>query len=901
MAVVCNYGENIVGPFKQTVFLGCSVKSFGCTIGWNEQVTNLTVELVEDPCPGDKVYYNSPGSTPEVGVWTQADPGFEAFQPSLGAPVYFRVGTFEFAGVVQGWTKKDDTGGLDQYTVNISDPRFLLQNTQVIINEFDGSVETIYNVINPFGFIEDYGFGLSDVNEVGVPWIYIKYASSSLLSNQAYLTGGTSTPAGVPIPPSIYGPRGGVVYRSHDWDTIGTPKFGLIKGTGSYKDLRITSDFGGEHANITTYYVDIDDIPFVLEYYRLQAPQMSLLEIISQVCEDAGCDFYIELFITKMGEKVIKVKTQQRRIQPTLGKIQEFIDSRTGVISKNVGRELRNEATQSFAYGASKQFFVETDNSQHEPYWGKDTEGYLHIWDTFADPAGILGTMYRVSLDIRELNTTIASPVPTTSVTRSDGSTEDGYIVVTEAEMRCAIAGFASWQNFIQSYNSGGGTITGQWAIGRGFKRTIEIDALDGNADPAGAADNAVGGMMPNLGNFEFNASNVQDAKKIHAFISQFADEYYGKKALVPLGADWYFNIESQTNFFEALPVSEAWVEAGGTWLGITKPSVYLDQFTTEEGMISCGIRHSATSAYVRDAGAAVTDTNYIYISATAESDPILKVPQGSTAGIFEVFAIVNFSTIAEYKVQEQGTESFMAGTAFSIRSFSDTDIIPVLGGFGMGLGADVSLPMSLKRVYPSKIAVPIRTNYIKYGAFGYVGPPGPVNMKPDDSLSPWSYGGTTTMNLVADAQSRDGLTFMQVGERGSVTWPGYPEHRIGSELRSSEVLYKAITISSKSWGITGQNGRGATDTGTQYYSTLSVAQAKGDFGPNITSIAVNIASGGITTTYELSTFTPSFGRLSKLNTERLKRAAKNRVRLAKMDRKLAFMKSYTQLSRNGR
>ena len=156
-------------------------------------------------------------------------------------------------------------------------------------------------------------------------------------------------------------------------------------------------------------------------------------------------------------------------------------------------------------------------------------------------------------------------------------------------------------------------------------------------------------------------------------------------------------------------------------------------------------------------------------------------------------------------------------------------------------------------------------------------------------------------MNLVADAQSRDGLTFMQVGERGSVTWPGYPEHRIGSELRSSEVLYKAITISSKGWGITGQNGRGATDTGTQYYSTLSVAQAKGDFGPNITSIAVNIASGGITTTYELSTFTPSFGRLSKLNTERLKRAAKNRVRLAKMDRKLAFMKSYTQLSRNGR
>jgi len=879
MAAVCNYGENIVGPFKQTIFLGCSVKSFGCTIGWNEQVTNLTVELVEDPCPGDKVYYNRPGSTPEVGVWTDPDPGFEAYQPSLGAPVYFRVGTFEFAGVVQGWTKKDDTSGLDQYTVNISDPRFLLQNTQVIINEFNGSVgpidpndPTIYNVINPFGFLESFGFGVSDVNEVGVPWGYIKLAGSSLLSSQASLAGNT------------YGPWGGVVYRSHDWGSK-QEKFGLIKGSDTFVDSSVVNDFGGEHGYVTTYYVDLHDIPFKAEYYRLQAPQMSLLEIISQVCEDAGCDFYIELFITPvMGEKVIKVKTQQRRVQPTLGKIQEFLDSRTGVISKNVGRELRNEATQSFAYGASKQYFVETDSTQHEPYWGKDTEGNLHTWDTISDPAGTLGTMYRVNLDITELNTTLSNK----------GSLTD-YIHVTEAEMRCALGGFGSWQNFIQSYSTGTGTITGQWAIDRGFKPTFKVGAFKPQADD-NLKGKQVGGMFPNLANFAFESTNVQDAKKIHAFISAFADEYYGKKALVPLGVAYYFNKESQANFFQALPASEAWVEAAGTWLGITKPSAYLDQFTTEEGMITGGVKHDATTAYVRDAGSAVTDTSYIYISATAESEPILKVPQGG-AGLPEVFAIVNFSTIAELKTQEIGTESFMAGGAFGIKSLEGTNIVPVLGGFGMGLGADVSLGMSLKRVYPSTIAVPVRSNYNKYGAFGYVGPPGPVNMKPDDSLSPWSYGGTTTMNLVADSQSKEGLTFMQVGERGSVTWPGYPEHRIGSELRSTEVLYKTLSKTNFPWSVTNHNGT----TGLQNYTYLNTVQAVGDFGPNITSIAVNIASGGITTTYELSTFTPSFGRMSKLNTERLKSAAKNRVRLAKMSRKMAFMRTYTQLARNRR
>ena len=54
-----------------------------------------------------------------------------------------------------------------------------------------------------------------------------------------------------------------------------------------------------------------------------------------------------------------------------------------------------------------------------------------------------------------------------------------------------------------------------------------------------------------------------------------------------------------------------------------------------------------------------------------------------------------------------------------------------------------------------------------------------------------------------------------------------------------------------------------------------------------------------MTTTYELSTFTPSFGRMSRINTERLKTAAKNRVKMARMARKQAFMRNYTQLARN--
>jgi hypothetical protein len=79
MAKACT-PANIYGPFTQTLFLGCSVRSFNCTVGWNEQTTSLSVDLIEDPCAGNKVYYPYPGAT---RTWTQADPGFEAYNQLL--------------------------------------------------------------------------------------------------------------------------------------------------------------------------------------------------------------------------------------------------------------------------------------------------------------------------------------------------------------------------------------------------------------------------------------------------------------------------------------------------------------------------------------------------------------------------------------------------------------------------------------------------------------------------------------------------------------------------------------------------------------------------------------------------------------------------------------------------
>jgi len=168
--------SNVFGPFRQTLFLGCSVKNFTCTMGWNEQASSISVDLVEDPCAAStnqpKYYYPKPGTT---STWTDPDPGFSF--PSIGSPVYFRIGAgtysnntdndFEFAGVIQSWTQTNGTDGNPTYKVDISDPRFLLQNLEIIISDYAGPVENVYNLVNAYGWLESQGYLCYDAFVLG--------------------------------------------------------------------------------------------------------------------------------------------------------------------------------------------------------------------------------------------------------------------------------------------------------------------------------------------------------------------------------------------------------------------------------------------------------------------------------------------------------------------------------------------------------------------------------------------------------------------------------------------------------------------------------------------------------------------------------------------------------------
>ena len=78
----------------------------------------------------------------------------------------------------------------------------------------------------------------------------------------------------------------------------------------------------------TKYILDLSSIPLANKNYRITGPVISLTDLISQVCEDAGCDFYIQMFGGGFGEgiAIIKVVTIPRTNATALGQIQTFVN-----------------------------------------------------------------------------------------------------------------------------------------------------------------------------------------------------------------------------------------------------------------------------------------------------------------------------------------------------------------------------------------------------------------------------------------------------------------------------------------------------------------------------------------------------------------------------------------------
>ena len=922
MGKVCsNLPANIVGPFEQTLFLGCSVKSFSSSVGWNDQETSITVELIEDPCKPltHKMYYPKPGSAKK---WYKKDPGFQT--PDVGAPVYFRVGSFEFAGLVRSWTRKDDASNFPTYSVTISDPRFILENLTIITGEYAGDVKNVPNLVNAYGFLESIsssvcqlddgldcrdcndtflngsqfgspaeGFGGSNQNDQGVPWIRLREAIQLLLS-------------GFPNPE--YSPKGFATYRGHigAQDGIPQPAYSMGRLQPDSTNQTIVTDFGG-NGKLNNYYIDITEIPFAPTYYRIESSSQTLLSLISQVCGDAGCDFYIELMVTNQLQKVIKVRTVKRRSQPALGQIAQFLsDQNDYLISKNYGNELRNEPTSVFIYGDNVQSIYEvvptgasgtidltSSSAQVLQHWGFDSEGDFQEATFFEGDRYFQSGLseWDVTVDFRPLQRSLSSPL-----VDGFGNPISTY-KVSETEIRAAMGSFNAWYNYTLFVGVTGtkdnfvsllyGTQFGQLLkFPTNYGTSLPFGGLKGKLHEAAPSNLVAQALPPNVtidysGSLAKPVGNMKkDLEAIHSYIKAIGDENYGKKFVVKMPEICYYKdtAQSELNIFSDIPTNGGYPASGVSGvLGLPLKGTGIERFEEPDTFKVRGIaQYSIPSLTAISSGDLVLDgSDYtildsgIYAPLTAEGKNYLYPTGGGGVVPAAIVEINNPIFSGKPEAVQYNSAYFiekMPGGSGALPSGVKTS--------GDIFGTTIRNMMGvMPEMYPpSGFAIPMLSNTNRYGPWGFVGPDGPVRFESDTELAPWNYGGYDLLNTGAIEKVQDGLTFQQVGERGAFSLVGYPVKSLGQDLRSPQTSFNNRILTTQ-----------ATNYGT--YNYIPTTPMDGSFGPNITSINISIGEGGATTNYELSTFTPSFGRMSKLNANRLKQIKELRAKQRKQER----------------
>lgn len=238
-----SYSSGVMGPFNQTLFLGASITKFSANAGWNSQSNDLTVELVEDPRSSTKLYYNS-YCNPDIHT------GPDRFNPPpLGSPVYFKFGSFSFGGILQNWTERYSTEG-KIYTVKVGGPQDILDGTTVILDDYTGSVFGIPNMLNVFGYLEDFGssrtstrrlgldsdvytvlgyvpasgFGGASKNTVGIPWYEIRESLAYIINAMSIATMSKSEWIGIDNSKWLkYGTKLNLVGHDYLFDVLALP------------------------------------------------------------------------------------------------------------------------------------------------------------------------------------------------------------------------------------------------------------------------------------------------------------------------------------------------------------------------------------------------------------------------------------------------------------------------------------------------------------------------------------------------------------------------------------------------------------------------------------------------------------------------------------------------------
>ena len=415
-----------------------------------------------------------------------------------------------FGGILQSFIQNRSSAGNPLYSVQVTDPREILSNVTVILNNYVGSTYNEKNIINAYGFLE-YNIPKSVLSQV------LSYAGEkNILTKKVDLqTGIISYEGTIPHAPPMWPYIPIDCYIKQEYSGFGkttVPKHFPITGTGFsrrssqgipwyrvkqalaalmelntelppiYKDAGFSGIINFRGYN---YIVDFGGLPDLPDLYFLDFDQINLLDLCLEICDVTSRDLFVSLLpvinhpacenIYKNNTKkhrnnkdkfiagIIRLDSIDRSKPPQYGAIKKYIDNLAtqGILVENqdVGYELSNVVTNKFVVGAQEveHYFFSGNHDRDLIQAARKTSPSYSINQWLLDKQleqqiipyyGLLG------------NNAVTIPKGwgayqqiLLDATGLDANGVGSYYVATEMELRYASISYKAWSDFLMSYN----------------------------------------------------------------------------------------------------------------------------------------------------------------------------------------------------------------------------------------------------------------------------------------------------------------------------------------------------------------------------------------------------------------------------------------------------------------
>ena len=290
---------------------------------------NREREYIYYDMPASKGPLSDPDQNKRERIWQDRSKQYEkkgAIRKNLGQEYNGRGRNhFNFGGILQSYTQNRGPGGNPTYSVAVTDPREILANVDLILNNYGGTTYNNKNLINVYGFLEnDISEDLENTFKLhyGCPRIW----PNGVMEDNPYLlhklvdptsgavtflgddlwkeTGYTYNFSNIMLPEVFPATGKGMSRRSEK----GIPLYrvmdaltALLEYNGRLPQEIREKGFGGAvDFRGFKYVVDFSGIPIkkiekIAPYYFLDFDQMSMLDLAQELCDIISHDLFVSL------------------------------------------------------------------------------------------------------------------------------------------------------------------------------------------------------------------------------------------------------------------------------------------------------------------------------------------------------------------------------------------------------------------------------------------------------------------------------------------------------------------------------------------------------------------------------------------------------------------------------